>query len=166
MTGNKSDQVKRYIVIALSLVFVTMGYFRFVHPKKAVASKPQTVETAASLKIQIPQVETESREAPARLNLPVNNPLSGVLRDIFSPPASGPAAKDEHTMEQASTEAPPLLTLKGTITGGTDSMALINDQLVRSGDLIDRFRVVRIEKNRVLLASGNEKIELEMVRND
>jgi hypothetical protein len=52
------------------------------------------------------------------------------------------------------------------VAGGENPLALINDTFVRTGDSIDGYRVVRIDKKEVFLDSGIETFRLEIRRDD
>ena len=60
----------------------------------------------------------------------------------------------------------PTMKLRGIIFGGRKHLAIINDQFGGKGDRVGDFRVMRIGKNEVLLASGYHKIKLELVKNE
>ena len=68
-------------------------------------------------------------------------------------------------MEKPHTPAP-TLKLSGTIVGGERPIAIINNQLIRLGDWIEGFKVVKIGKTEVLLDSGISKIVVALVKNE
>ena len=49
------------------------------------------------------------------------------------------------------------LELKGTILGGKNPMAIINDKFVRTGEKIGGYKVVRITPNTVYLRAGSHQ---------
>jgi len=54
-------------------------------------------------------------------------------------------------------------TLMGTVTSGTgEPTAIINDQLLYGGDIIDGYEVKEISKRKVVLKKGKREIKLEM----
>lgn len=163
MWGSNSGKIKMHIVIALSVVFAVVAYFRFVHSKMTGFSGQRSSNTAIP-QAQIPHVDIESLKNPIRPNSLAKGALGIVFRDIFSPP-NLPALALEKPEEPEQEENGPGMILTGTITGGNRAMAIINDQFLQVGDLIGEFRVISIEKNRVVVASGNEKISLETIPN-
>ena len=79
------DQIKKYIVIGLSLVLAIVGYFRFIHGK----SQPEAIDpslsdsTAPEFEMQIVEPVTWHQEDwHARLAAEPTRPLK---RDIFLP---------------------------------------------------------------------------------
>lgn len=54
------------------------------------------------------------------------------------------------------------LQLGGVISDAQESYALINDQIVRTGDSIGVNKVVDIKENRVILSDGTKDIELKL----
>jgi type II secretory pathway component PulC len=58
----------------------------------------------------------------------------------------------------------PSLKLKGVIVGGSNSVASINGKLLRLGERIDGYQIVRIEEKRVFLRSGNRTFKLELAK--
>jgi len=52
------------------------------------------------------------------------------------------------------------------IVGGSNSVAIINGKLLRLGEKIDGYQVVRIEENKVFLRSDNNTLKLELAKND
>lgn len=59
---------------------------------------------------------------------------------------------------------PPTVVLKlnGTILGGENPIAIINNQFVRTGEWIGGYRIVKIDKYKVLLSSNNHQKVLEV----
>ncbi|MBW2646121.1 MAG: hypothetical protein JRE23_08085 [Deltaproteobacteria bacterium] len=164
MPGKKSEQIKTYIVIGLSLVFVTVGYFRFIH-KEATSDTNRSTSTTPPAQFDIPQIEIKKPQSDRQRKLPVNQPVRWVLRDIFAP-LKLPTKTGNRPGEYGSSNAVPFLKLRGTIVGGQKPIAIINNQFLYTGDWIGSYEVVRIGKKDVLLDSGIDRIELEMVKSE
>ncbi len=58
------------------------------------------------------------------------------------------------------TESLPLLTIQGIIWGGSVAQAIINNKTVKIGDLIDRVKIVDINKDGVTVFFGNKTYNL------
>lgn len=56
------------------------------------------------------------------------------------------------------------LTLKGTITGGENPIAVINDMFVYTGDRIGDYEVVAIGKDEVVLTSDTHSMVLKVLK--
>lgn len=76
------------------------------------------------------------------------------LPDVFEKP---PVALDANK-----TIAPPKFSLKAIFDGG----ALINGKWVRLGDSVNGYKIEKIDKNRVLLASGNKQKTLYIFKGE
>ncbi len=55
-----------------------------------------------------------------------------------------------------------MLELNGTIVGGNNPVAIINNQFLRTGEWIGGYQVVKIDKYKVLLSSGDYQKVLEV----
>jgi hypothetical protein len=104
--------------------------------------------------------------SPALITAQKNLRIRALGRNLF---ASG---KSVNTGDQVISSAalprdtravtPPRFTLNGIVSYQEEYMALINNQRVKKGDLIEGREVVWITKNRVCLARGNEKTILNL----
>ena len=173
MAAEKREKIKLMIVIGLSVVFVTIAYFRFM-PRKESLSVAAPAASVADSRVAIPKIEIKNRQidpAPTSSDIIMQR---FVKRDIFSPlniPIPEKAEKKPVAQKPANEPPPepmslPSLKLGGTIVGGDQPIAIINDQFVRTGETISGFKVVQIEKFAVQLASGKRTIRLEMIDND
>jgi hypothetical protein len=89
------------------------------------------------------------------------------LRDIFAPMRPLKKAENRITVKgEPRAHKAPSLKLKGVIVGGRNSVAIINGKLLRLGESIDGYQVVRIEEKEVFLRSGNRTFKLELAKND
>jgi hypothetical protein len=175
MPENKNERAKVYVVIGLALLLVIVGYFRFIHKKKVTPAVPRIPSPAASLRFDIPQIKIPDRQnARSRESLSKES-MRAPIRNIFTPLKLQAKVKSQPASQKPSKALPSKvrsqptgqkLKLKGTIVGGGKAIAIINDQFVRKGDWIGKYKVVRIGKKRVLLESANAKIELEIVKSE
>lgn len=168
MAGKKSEQIKIYVTLGLALVLVVSGYFRVIRPRtKGTANATASLPAAPA--VQIPKVQVET---PQRIETPATNKktkkkqsaiesMSSMVRDIFVEPV---VPKPDDAKEEKKPSLPPSI-LKGTIVGGENPIAIINGKFFRTGDWIGDFQLVRIDKNEVLLSSGNHEIVLEVLKN-
>ena len=163
MPEKKNKPIQIYIVIGLSLVLMIMGYFRFIH-NKSISGDDHTMPGAGPAQFDIASVEINKPQKSSMHALPVNEPLSIYIRDIFAPLKSLTAAEIQSTNQTPST---PVLSLKlkGTIVGGGIPIAIINNQFVCVGDVIANYTVVKIAGNRAFLTSGNHQTVLEVLNN-
>jgi hypothetical protein len=168
MPPDKSEKIKFYIVIVLALIMVTVAYFRFWHKKGSAA--PDRLAAAAAPTEPVAKkitIERQSDERPG--DRPPDVALPSVERDIFRPVKipSAPANRSNR-IKPAKSKPPPVPNFKlgGTIVSGGESIAIINDRFLRTGDTIAAFKVVRIEKNSVQLVSGIKTIELKMIKDE
>jgi hypothetical protein len=168
MPSDKSEKIKFLIVIGLALIMVTVAYFRFWHKKGVAAS--DRLAAAPSQTGQVTPEKTIDRQSDERVyDRPPAVALPSVKRDIFRPVKVPPAVtrRSRKNKPVKSKPAPvPSFKLGGTIVSQGESIAIINDRFLRTGDSIAAFKVVRIEEDRVQLVSGGKKVELKMINND
>ncbi|MCK5507966.1 MAG: hypothetical protein KAI50_05535 [Desulfobacterales bacterium] len=174
MPEKKNKPIQIYIVIALSLVLVIMGYFRFIH-NKSISGDDHTLPAAGPAKFgpakfgpakfDIASIAINKPQKNSMHALPAKEPSSIYIRDIFVPLKSQADAELQFTKQTPSTTPVLPLKLKGTIVGGGIPIAIINDQFVRVGDVIANYKVVKIVGNRVVLTSGNYQKILEVLNN-
>ena len=160
----KSERIKLYVLFLGCVVFVTVGYFRFFY-KKTPSAPVRTPFVAALDRLQVPRVDINP---PPEVQIPgLSGPqyLQTFVRDIFSPLASTPMGQRLAAV-QPSAAPSAAITLMGTIVGGGKPLAVINDQFVGTGDWLGEYQVTLIEKNKVLLNSGERQIKLEMVKDE
>jgi len=165
MPPDKREKIELLIVIVLALVLATMAYFRFWHKKSSaapdrLAAAPSQTEPSATETARHRQSDERVYDRPADIALPSIN------RDIFRPLKipSAPAGRTRKNKPVKPKPTPvPDLKLGGTIVSGGESIAIINDRFLRTGDTIAAFKVVRIEKDKVQLVSGTKNIELKMI---
>lgn len=179
MPATKIEHIKIYIVIALALVATIVGYFRFIH-KKTTPDIGRTASIATPSQVQTPQTEIKiperKRDKQAELHMDDSQRID--IRDIFTPLHLLKKAKRKPRQKKApppmptKVESPPkpkkppppavMLKLNGTIVGGKNPVAIINNQFVRTGEWIGGYRVVKIDKYKVLLSSGGYQKILEV----
>lgn len=168
MPPDKSEKIKLFVVIGLSIILVTMAYFRFWHKKSGTA--PDRLAAAASQPAPVVTDTTSNRQSDeGKDDRPTAVSWPSVERDIFRPvtiPSAVVSRTSNNKPEKLKPTPVPNFKLGGTIVGGGESMAIINGRFLRTGDSIAAFKVVRIEKNKVQLASGKKKIELKMISNE
>jgi len=164
MTGGTRERIQIYVVIVLAVIFVTLGYFQLFHQKAGVEAK-----SIAPLKSEpgpdISGIETTIKSRAHVSETPSFEPFQPIARDIFTSLKSLKKAKVPKKQNQKPQPLPPLK-LKGTIVEDDRSIAIVNDQYLRIGDLIHGFKVVRIGKKEVLLDSGQRQLALEMQKNE
>ena len=169
MAGKKSDKIKIYITLGLAVMLLISAYFRIIRPRTKGTANATASRPSAPV-VQIPKVNTDT---PQQIETPrkkekikkKQNPIysmSSMVRDIFAEPAVPVPVKEEKEEEKPSL---PPSTLKGTIVGGENPVAIINGKFLRMGDWIGDYQVVRIDKNEVLLSAGNHEVVLEVLKN-
>lgn len=164
MPEKKSEQIKIVILILGLVVFVVVGYFRFIH-KKPLAAGAGTTSNAPLGQLQVPEVDIKRQQTIRKAEPAGEVSPEAVIRDIFSPLKTTLAEKSPAELQRP---AIPLsaMELEGTITGSGKPMAIINNQFFRIGDWIGEYKVIRIGNKAVLLDSGQNQIELEIVKNE
>ena len=170
MAGKKSEQIKLYITLGLVVVLLISAYFRIIRPKtkgtaNATASSPRiSAPVSTPVQIQKVQLDTPKKKGKAKKSRNQFRVMSSMVRDIFAEPKA-PVSDKEAEKEPEKKPPPPPTSLKGTIVGGEKPIAIINGRFVHVGDQVGEYRVVRIDKDEVLLSSGEHAIVLEVLKN-
>jgi hypothetical protein len=160
------DQIKKYIVIGLSLVLAIVGYFRLIHGR----SQPEEIinpslsdSTASEFETQIvAPVTWQQEDWHARL---AAEPMRPMKRDIFLPAKPLKSLKVKPVAKIPQKPAPKLK-LRGTVVGGDEPIAIIDDQFIRTHESIAGYKVAWIGPKMVVLDNGEQKMVLEMLQND
>ena len=163
MPAQKSKKVKLYIIVGLLCVAVIVAYFRFIKKKpdsdaEIAKSPPQEVTFNVS-QIEKPRLKKRLQEP----RQPVNEFLRMNIRDIFSP-VRLPIESQLLIQSEQMPVPTGVLTLKGTIIGGENPMAIINDKFVQMGEKIGGYQIVRIDPNEVLLRSDSHEKVLQVLK--
>jgi len=138
----------------------------------SVAGTPSSVAGTPSSQTQI-NLDPLKTAQPHRLRMSrptLPEPPRMDIRDIFAPLQLPPKPKPvvqstppvfSKPMEKApvvALPAPPLnVELKGTVVGGNEPLAIINDKFVRLGEKVGDYQVVRITPSAVYLKAGNHQ---------
>jgi len=164
-------------VIALALVAAVVAYFRFVH-KGTEPAPPATVAGTPSGQTQFdPNSVKTARSQRLRVSRPaLTEPLRRDIRDIFTPaqlppkpkpvvqPPTPVLSKPVEKTAVVALPAPPLnVELKGTVVGGNEPLAIINDKFVRLGEKVGDYQVVGITPSAVYLESGKHRKVLQVI---
>jgi hypothetical protein len=188
MAGKKGDKIKIVFVIVLSMILVISFYFRFIHAKvkdkEGLMNNPSAEQRdmhnrpggpgrkplTAYGGLNIPKINIAALQKIQDLKPAVNDDLQTVIRDIFIPIVSSSipskAIETQSEPEPSVPKPPPSFKLRGTIVGKRGSIAIIDDRFLRKGDWIGEFQVAEIRKKNVLLDSGDQKITLEILKNE
>jgi hypothetical protein len=162
MSEKKSERVKICLIVGLSIVLLVVVYFRFFHKKTTHAAVPVRYK-ASIVPLAVPQVDlplSQKGEGPKREGRAEARVLP---RDIFEP-AKAPPQRETQLRPQEPARPTMSLTLKGTITGGENPIAVINDKFVYAGDRIGDYEVVAIGKDEVVLTSDTHSIVLKVLK--
>ena len=167
MAEKKSEKLKLYLVVGLAVVFLIMAYFQFFRPEtdSEVSAALQEQPSAEKASMDIRQVIENKPQTGENRRTSVPKEIKTVVRDIFSPQAT-PKKRGSLTRERDDHDSGESLNLAGTIVGGEKPIAIINNQFFRTGDWIGEFKVVSIGKKDVVLDSGDQKMSLEIMKNE
>lgn len=175
------DKKKTIILTVLALVAVVMAA-RLLRTKGGPATA--TAETVAVVDDQAGDAEElalrglpihESDEYIKRIDHTITRDLFAFNQDHFTPVFTTPVeTTDEPTAAPAETRSPPRINWQEIITRQSRDLALqstinsdipivvINGRVLGFGDVIDGFKVVRIDAGQCLLEKKGIKITLKM----
>lgn len=160
------DQIKKYIVIGLSLLLAIVGFFRLIHSKtqsEEIINPSLSGSSAPEVEMQIVEPVTwQQKDWHAQL---AAEPLRPISRDIFFPAKPLKSLKVRPVAKMPQKPAPKLK-LRGTVVGGDEPIAIIDDQFIRTNESIAGYKVIWIGPKMVVLHSGEKKLILELLQND
>ncbi len=163
-----TDRIKIYLVVGLALVLAALVY-RYLHAKashKGSVSPPSATTPVSDIP-ELPALDTESLQKTQLAQAKDKGPRRVFLRDIFAPlrplakMTPQPTRKNRPSPQKVSS-----LKLKGVIVGGRNPVAIINGKLLRKGERIEGYEVIRIEEKEVFLKSGNRTVKLKLANNE
>lgn len=162
------DRIRIYLVVGLALVLAALVYRHFkAKPSGNAALPPLSVTKGVAEVADLPPLHTGSLQKTEQASSKAKELRRDSLRDIFAPMRPMKKAERGIVMKgQPRAHKAPSLKLKGVIFSGGNSVAIINDKLLRLGESIDGYQVVRIEEKEVFLRSGNSTFKLELAKND
>ena len=166
MKGKANDRIKKYLVVCLGLVLAALVYRHLkAKPSQNSNVSPSTAPALLAEVPEFPEVDTgilvETQSAKSK----VKEPRRTSLRDVFAP--MRPWKKTVHKVTRKGQSRPqkaPPFKLKGVIVGGGNSVAIINGKLLRLGERIDGYQLVRIEQKEVFLRSGNRTVKIKLTK--
>ena len=162
MAEKKPERVKIYFIIALSILLLVLVYFRFFHKKTTHAAVPGRYQASVA-QLALPQVELTISQKGQGSKKEGREKARALPRDIFEP-AKAPRRRETQPPSQEPVRPTMSLKLKGTITGGENPIAVINDKFVYAGDRIGDYEVITIGKDEVVLTSGTHNMVLRIMK--
>ncbi len=172
MSGKKNERVKIFVAIGLALIMVVLCYFRLIHKKgTGTRDEKKNQYNPPVAELDIPEVNTKMLRTSNWRKQQQGGQLPKLKRDIFANVKNKFLISSQETVESGSgTIMSPQkasgLKLTGTVVGGENPIAIINDQFVRVGDLIDEYTLVRIGKKEVILNMDDRIVKVEMLKNE
>jgi len=163
MSEKKPERVKIYLIVVLSMVLIVVVYFRFFHKKTTHAAVPARYKARVA-RLVVPQVRLPNVQTAKQPEMSAPESKPAIARDIFKPLNTPPPKKDIQQPKQRPSKPTVALNLKGTIVGGEQPIAVINDQFVHTGDWIAEYQVVRIAKNEVVLIADTHQMVLKVLK--
>lgn len=154
----KKERVKKAVVIALALVTCLMAYFRFGYEGGSTAPTSDShAKNQTPFEARTKQISAIDKTVP-KFQIPLVYDTVG-MRDIFRP-AEPPRHPDPS--HHASGTMPPLK-LIGIVSAGANPVAIINNQLMRIGEQLNGYRLVKITNNSAFLSSPGHQTELKVL---
>ena len=167
MLENKKDRIKLGLVVGLSIVLLTIVSVRFLKSKTAEGVLVPVAKVVKISRLPIPEMPSLN-SANFRKHQEQKPPheLVALPRDIFRPTKRPPMRREKslHSKNSHAKKPAPVFQLKGTITGGSEPLAIVDDRFVRRGDVIKDYTVARIDEDKVVLRSGKNVINLEVFK--
>ena len=163
MAEKKSERVKIYLIIGLSFVLIVAVYFRFIR-KQTTQPPPPALYGDSIARLAVPQVQQLPSEQGDKPSKRGQRGLGrSIGRDIFEP-VKAPPQRETQLRCQEPARPTMSLKLKGTVTGGENPVAVINDKFVYTGDRIGDYEVITIGEDEVVLKSDTHNVVLRILK--
>jgi hypothetical protein len=185
MSAGPTQQQSRLLPYLLAILVVLLGYA--VYTRVLTRGRPAPVVVATPPPAAVtPAPRPEPTPAAAASPAPVASPGPGVAT-VPTLPSGRPNPFAALVTEQAARPAPPPpppvpppffpgrpgegpgaggTKLAGVLVKDGESLAIVQlgqtTHIVAEGDMLEQFRVVRIEPERVVLRSGTQELSLEL----
>jgi hypothetical protein len=165
--GKAGDRIRIYLVVGLALVLAALVYRHLkAKPSGNSTLPPPSVTQGLTEVADLPPLDSLSLQKTQQKRAKVKELRRDSLRDIFAP--MRPLKRAQHRVSirgKPSVHKAPSLKLTGVIVGGSNSVAIINGKLLRLGERIDGYQVVKIGEKEVFLRSDNRTFRLESAKN-
>jgi hypothetical protein len=185
MSAGPTQQQSRLLPYLLAILVVLLGYAVYTRVLTRGRPAPVVVTTPPPPAVT-PAPRPEPTPAPAASPAPVASPGPGVAT-VPTLPSGRPNPFAALVTEQAARPAPPPpppvpppffpgrpgegpgaggTKLAGVLVKDGESLAIVQlgqtTYIVAEGDVVEQFRVARIEPERVVLRSGTQELSLEL----
>lgn len=155
-----SEKHKFYFLIVMAFVAGLIAYYRFFRTADTGGKQKPVAEISDQQSGPIP-----TSLAPQKGKNPIkaenNHGRRTISRNIFEPAA--PLTAVPPPTSSPAQKAPLDMTLSGTIIGGDLSMAIINNQFVRQGQMVGQYKITRISPDKVYLSSKDDQLCLSVI---
>lgn len=101
-----------------------------------------------------------SSDSQAPISRPIVEYTSGDLRDPFQGVNTKPDAS--RNQAQTRTSVLPKLVVQGIMWGGKFNQAIINNKVVKAGDIIEGAQIISIDKSKIILLFEDRKYNLSV----
>ena len=162
MAEKKSERVKIYLIIGLSFVLIVAVYFRFIR-KQTTQPPPPALYGDSIARLAVPQVQLPSGQGEKPSKRGHYGLGRSISRDIFEP-VKAPPQRETQPRCQEPARPTMSLKLKGTVIGGENPVAVINDKFVYTGDRIGDYEVITIGEDEVVLKSDTHNMVLRILK--
>jgi hypothetical protein len=164
LKGKAGDRIRIYLVVGLGLVLAALVYRHLkAKPSENATLPPPSVTQGLAEVADLPALDSVSLKKTQQARAKVKEIRRDSLRDIFAPRRPLKRARPRISRKGAPrAHKAPSLKLTGVIVGGSNSIAIINGKLLRPGERIDGYQVVKVEEKGAFLRSGNRTFKLEL----
>jgi len=165
MSNTKSEKIKKYIVISLSIFLLISVYYRFIHSRVSLNKVASMPLLAVEKKIQVPLITRDNSPVFNNTENQVEKYLNNTIRDVFIPALAMSKKKDlPESSSIATLQKVPAFNLRGIIKGKNNAVAIIDDRFLKENDYLDNYRVKEINEKDVVIEQGGKTIRLELFK--
>ncbi len=159
---------QRILLIVLGIVVLLAIYTFFLRPKPQVNQRIANARAKAVSKVKetkektVDKAKTTVKEAAKTVTQQVKSVVETKKDTVKIEPIGdiGKWGTDPFTRDWVLSEAIKDLQLKAITQSGNKAYALINDQILETGEMIQGKRIVSIENDKVVLEQGERRFTL------
>jgi len=157
---------QRILFIILGVVVLLAIYTFFLRPKpktppRAAQTRSRTASRVSQAKEKV-AAQTNVKEAVKSVTQPIKSILEGETAPVVTEKVSdkGRWGADPFVRDWVLSEDIKDLKLKAVTQSGSRAYALINDQILEIGEIIQGKKIVAIDRDNVILEQGDRRFTL------
>jgi hypothetical protein len=165
----EQKDTKKIIILGILILIIVPIWIRALKPRgKRIASAPRTAALEGSSPSQAvtPSITNDTepmkKVAPMKIDIPQDNEKEKVQKKRMALPWSRDPFVAQGKLKKKGPSAPTTLHLSGIMWDEKKPAAIINDNIVSAGDEVQGKKIIKIEKDKVILQEDGQEYILRL----